>query len=445
MILLRNFGNIFKIPELTHKILFTFLALIVYRIGALIPAIGINTEFLSEYMRRGATGFGGLLSYFDTFSGGALQNGTIFALAVGPYITASIMMQMLSMTVPSLEALMKEGEFGRKVINQYTRYLALVLSIAYAFSAALYLENLNATQLPGLLVTPGWGFKLLFTLSLTVGSMFTMWLGEQISLFGIGNGSSMIIFAGIVSRFPEYIRTTIEAARDGRINWLVALLIFVGFVVISGCIVFLEKGDRKIPVQYARRIIGQRVYGGQSTYIPFKINTVGVMPVIFASTVLGIPLVLIGMFADRFTWLMPMARALGQGGFLYNALEFALIIFFTYFYTAIAFNPTELADNMKKSGGFVPGIRPGKQTANYFDYILTRIGLVGAIYLGILAVTPNILGTLLNIPFNVSGTSLLIMVGVALETSSQVEAYLIEHNYKGFLSTGSMTIKRMVR
>jgi preprotein translocase subunit SecY len=440
VVLLKNFKNIFKIPELTRKILFTLGVLIVYRIGVAIPAIGINTELLVDYMKK-ASGFSGLLSYFDTFSGGALQFCTILALGVGPYITASIMMQVLSMTVPTLEALMKEGEYGRKTINQYTRYLAFGLSIVYAFFYALYLENLNATQIPGLLVSSGLGFKFLFTLSLTVGAMFTMWLGEQISLFGIGNGSSMIIFAGIVSRFPQYIRNTVEAVLDGQMHWIIALLILVGFVVISGCIVFLEKGDRKIPVQYARRIIGQRVYGGQSTYIPFKINTAGVMPVIFAQAILNIPLFIVGTFVGRFPWMQPIANALTVGGFLYNTLDFALIIFFTFFYTAIAFNPTELADNIKKSGGFIPGIRPGKQTADFFDFILTRIGLVGAIYLGILAVTPTIVASLFQLPFSINGTSLLIMVGVALELSSQIESYLLEHKYEGFLSSGRMKSK----
>jgi len=439
VILLKNFGNIFKIPELTRKILFTLGVLIVYRIGVSIPAIGINTELLAGAFQKKA-GFGGLLGYFDMVSGGALQLCTIFALGIGPYITASIMMQMLSLTVPSLEALVKEGEYGRKIINQYTRYLAVLLSIAYAFSYSLYLENLNVTQSPGLLVSSGLGFKLLFTLSLTVGSTLVMWLGEQISLFGIGNGSSMIIFAGIVARFPFYIKSIIEALRDGRLNILVALLILVGFALLAACIVYLEKGDRKIPVQYARRIIGQRVYGGQSTYIPFKINTAGVMPVIFSQALLNIPVFIVGMFVDRWKWLRPVADAL-QGGFLYSAFEFALIIFFTYFYTAIAFNPTELADNIKKGGGFIPGIRPGKQTADFFDYILNRIGLVGAVYLGVLAITPNILSIIFKLPFSVSGTSLLIMVGVALETSAQIEAYLIEHKYEGFLSSGRIKSK----
>ncbi len=431
MVLLKNFGNIFKIPELTRKLMFTLGVLIIYRIGAYIPAIGINTTLLADMMAK-ASAFRGFLGFFDTFSGGSLQFCTIFALGIQPYITASIMMQMLSMTVPSLEAMMKEGDYGRRVINQYTRYVALVLGIGYSFAYAMYLSNQNATSTPGLITMPQWSFVFLFTLSLTVGSMFVMWLGEQISLFGIGNGSSMIIFAGIVARFPTMFAQllTIHPAK--------AALVLILFILIAGCIVYLEKGERKIPVQYARRIIGQRVYGGQSTFIPFKINTAGVMPVIFASSLLNIPLFLIGILADRFGALKMISGALAYNGAIYNALEFGLIIFFTFFYTAIAFNPTELADNMKKSGGFIPGIRPGKQTADYFDYILTRIGLVGAIYLGILAVAPNLLTGLLNIPFVISGTSLLIMVGVALETSAQIESYLIEYKYGSFLSSGRM-------
>lgn len=431
MVLLKNFGNIFRIPELTKKLLFTLGVLIVFRIGSFIPAIGINVSLLAEHMAK-ASAFRGLLSFFDTFSGGALQQCTIFALGISPYITASIMMQMLSMTIPSLELLAKEGDYGRKVINQYTRYLALLLSIGYGFAYAMYLTNANATTTPGLLVSPGTGFIMLFTLSLTVGASFVMWLGEQISLMGIGNGSSMIIFAGIISRFPSFLAQILS------LNIIKAIIIIAVFILITACIVYLEKGDRKIPVQYARRIIGQRVYGGQSTYIPFKINTAGIMPVIFASSLLNIPMFLIGILADRWPMLKGMADALRYGGFLYSSLEFALIIFFTYFYTAIAFNPTELADNIKKSGGFIPALRPGKQTAEYFDYILNRIGLVGAIYLGVLAVAPSLIGALLNVPLVISGTSLLIMVGVALETSAQIESYLIEHKYEGFLASGRM-------
>ena len=429
MVLLKNFKNIFLIPELMKKILFTLGVLIVYRLGVFIPVIGINIPLLTEHMKRlGAAG--GLLGYLDIFSGGALAQCTLFALGIGPYITASIMMQMLSMTLPYFEQLAKEGEYGRKIINQYTRYLALVLSVGYSLGYATYLEHAN------LILTPGLAFKALFVLSLTVGALFVMWLGEQISLMGLGNGSSLIIFAGIVARFPDYVIKTIHWVQVGNMHVVMAFLILAIFVVITGCIVFLEKGDRKIPVQYARRVIGQRVYGGQSTYIPFKINTAGIMPVIFASSILNIPIFVSSMFAQRYDFFRVAAEWLKFGGVFYNILEFILIVFFTYFYTAMVFNPVELADQMKKNGGFVPGIRPGKQTADFFDYILNRIGLVGALYLGTLALLPNILSAVINMPFILGGTSLLIVVGVALETSSQIESYLIEHKYEGFLATG---------
>lgn len=429
MVFLKSFKNIFLIPELTRKLLFTLAVLIVYRIGVFVPVIGINVPLLTQYMEK-AGAAGGLLSYLDVFSGGALQQCTLFALGIGPYITASIMMQILSMTIPYLEQKMKEGEYGRKEINQYTRYLALLLSIGYSIGYATYLEHAN------LVISPGIAFKALFVLSLAVGAMFVMWLGEQISLFGLGNGSSMIIFAGIVARFPEYVIRTIHWVQIGNMSSVVAVFILLIFIALTACVVFLEKGDRKIPVQYARRVIGQRVYGGQSTYIPFKINTAGVMPVIFASSVLNIPMFLISLLSQRYEIFRAAADILKVNGFLYNILTFALIVFFTYFYTALIFNPTELADSMKKNGGFVPGIRPGKQTADFFDYILTRIGLVGAVYLGILALLPNILNAVIPMPFYLGGTSLLIVVGVALETSSQIESYLIEHNYGSFLKTG---------
>ncbi|MFA6066180.1 MAG: preprotein translocase subunit SecY [Candidatus Babeliaceae bacterium] len=437
MVLLKNFKNIFFIPELTKKLLFTLGVLIVYRIGTFIPVIGINVALLAEHMNR-LDAVGGLLSYLDLFSGGALQQCTLFALGVGPYITASIMMQMLSMTVPYLEQLAKEGEYGRKVINQYTRYLAFILSIGYSFGYATYLESVN------LVISPGLAFKALFVMSLTVGALFVMWLGEQISLMGLGNGSSMIIFAGIVARFPEYVVRTIHAVQIGNMNIFIALGIAIFFIVLTACIVFLEKGDRKIPVQYARRIIGQRVYGGQSTYIPFKINTAGVMPVIFASSVLNVFVFPITMLSQKFEILKVITDVLKVNGFLYNVFTFGLIVFFTFFYTALVFNPVELADSMKKNGGFIPGIRPGKQTADFLDYILTRIGLVGAIYLGTLALLPNILMALVSMPFYLGGTSLLIVVGVALETSAQIESYLFDNKYEGFLASGKR-IKGAVR
>lgn len=426
MVLLNNFKNIFKIPELKNKLLITLGIIIVHRIGAYIPAIGVNVANLATHLAQ-SPAISGLLKYFDIVSGGALDKFGIFALGIGPYINASIIMQILSLTLPSLEALSKEGEYGRKIINQYTRYLTLIISIGYAFVSAVLLNNQNLSN-PELLVQGGIGFIALFTLSLTVGSMFVMWLGEQISLFGIGNGSSMIIFSGIISRLPSGIAALVQTAQTKPLNVFILISIFI-LIIFS--IIYLEKASRKIPVQYARRIVGQRVYGGQSSYIPFKINTSGVMPVIFAQALLNAPMFIVGLFGIK--WL---TEAFQPGGLMYSALEFALIIFFTYFYAAIAFNPEELADNMKKSGGFVPGIRPGKQTANYFDFILNRIGLVGAIYLGLLAIAPGILSRILGVPAFINGTSLLIMVSVALDMSAQIEAYLIEHKYEGFLSTG---------
>jgi preprotein translocase subunit SecY len=305
--------------------------------------------------------------------------------------------------------------------------LALGLSIVYSIVYSTYIEYNQ------LFLSPGLGAKAIFVLSLTVGSLFTMWLGEQISLLGLGSGSSLIIFTGIVSSFPDYVARTVEWVRIGNMHLLLALFILVFFIAVIACIVFLEKGDRKIPVHYARRVIGQRVYGGQNTYIPFKINNVGVMPIIFASSVLNIPFFVFSFLAQRFDsfkWIVDLFKV---NGLLYNILEFFLILFFTFFYLTLVYNPVELANDMKKQGGFVPGIRPGKQTADYFDYILTRIGLVGAFYLAMLALLPNILSAVVTMPFMLQGTSLLISVGVALEISALIESSLIEHDYGSFI------------
>ena len=320
------------------------------------------------------------------FSGGALKECTLFALGMQPYITATIVMQMLGMTIPTLEQLLKEGEYGRKIINQYTRYLTFAISIFHSLTYATILER------QGLVLEPGWSFRLFFILSLTVGSMFVMWLGEQISLFGIGNGSSVIIFAGIVSQFPDHFIKTYEAAAQGVLDPIIALFILLVFLAITAIIVFLERGERKIPVQYTRRIVGQRVYGGQSTYIPFKLNTANVMPVIITGAVMSMPMFLISMLEDRFA----VFKWLQESVFLpttipYNVIEFILIVTFSFMYTALVYNPDELAENIKKSGGFIPGIRPGKNTAEFFNYILTRVGLRRCLYLATLAVIPNFL------------------------------------------------------
>jgi preprotein translocase subunit SecY len=431
VVILKNLKNIFSIPELRKKLFFTLGVLIIYRLGTYIPVIGVDVNRLRDFMQQ-ASKLSGLLGYLDVFSGGALAQCTLFALGIMPYITASIMMQVLGFTVPYFEQLLKEGEFGKRLINQYTRYVALGISIVYSSMYAAALESY------GLVLEPDWTFRFVFILSLSVGCMAVMWLGEQISLFGIGNGSSMLIFAGIVARFPDYVIKTIHAVQTSRLDAIVGILIWIAFILITACIVFLEKGDRKIPVQYARRVIGQRVYGGQNTYIPFKINSASVMPVIFASSVLNIPLSVAGMLAKKYKFFSMVYEKMSQTGLLFNVLQFILIVFFYFFYTALVFNPTELADNIKKSGGFIPGLRPGRKTAEFFDHILTRLGLVGATYLGLLAVLPNVMAAVVTMPFYLGGTALLIVVGVALDTSSQIESYLIEHNYEGFLSSGRL-------
>ena len=429
MIVVKSFKNMFNIPELKNKILFTLGVLVVYRLGTLIPIVGVNVKLLTAYMKQAAV-LGSFFQYLDTFSGSHFERCTLFSLGISPNITASIMMQLLGMSIPSLERLLKEGEFGRKIFNQYTRYLTLGLSIVYSTSYAIFLEN------QGLVLDPGWGFRILFVMSMVAGSMFVMWLGEQISIYGIGNGASMIIFAGIVARFPIDVMKTIRAVDLGTIGIFTALFILVFFLAVIACIVFLEKGERKIPVQYARRMVGNRMYAGQSSYIPFKINAVGVMPVIFASSMLQIPMYIITMLSGRFPGLKDLPTYFLPTGIMYNAVTFILIMFFTFFYTALIFDPKELAQNMKKSGGFIPGVRPGGRTEQFFDYILTRLGFLGAVYLGILSILPNMLVVMIPaMPFYLGGTALLIVVGVALETSSQVETYLVEHRYERFLST----------
>ncbi len=430
MIVVKSFKNIFNIPELRRKILFTLGVLIVFRLGTILPIVGVNIKLLAEYMKQ-ATNLGSLFKYLDTFSGSNFERCTLFSLGISPNITASIMMQLLGMSVPSFERLLKEGEFGRKIFNQYTRYLTLVLSVFYSVSYATFLESQN------LVLTPGWGFRAMFILSMVTGSMFVMWLGEQISIYGIGNGASMIIFAGIVARFPIYVSNTINYVDWGKISLFTALFIVVFFLIVIACIVYLEKGERKIPVQYARRMVGNRMYAGQSSYIPFKINAVGVMPVIFASSMLQIPMYIVGMLSSKFPVLKALPDYFLPTGIMYNAMVFVLIMFFTFFYTALIFDPEKLSQDMKKGGGFIPGIRPGRRTEQFFDYILTRLGLLGALYLGVLAIIPNALMIMIPaMPFYLGGTALLIVVGVASESAAQIESYLIEHRYEGFLSTG---------
>lgn len=433
VVLLRNFKNIFLVPELRRKLAFTLGVLAVYRFGAHVPIPGVNTAALSSLLSSNIAG--GLISYLDLFSGGALKNFAIFALGMIPYINASIMMQLLTVMVPSLEQLSKEGEYGRKVIGQYTRYLTLGLSLIQGFGISVFIESQSQY---GLALNPGWSFRLTTVLILSVGAIFVMWLGEQINAHGIGNGSSMIIFAGIVVGLPGAIIKVVNHVQMGQIDpLLVGLLIFITLTVIV-CIIFLEKGERRVAVQYAKRVVGHKVYGGQSSYIPLKINPSGVIPVIFASAIIQMPMMLAGVLASRFPWLSFISEWFSSSGAVFYVLEAGLIIFFAFFYTAVIFNPAELADNIRKSGGFIPGIRPGKRTSEFFDYLLTRIGFPGAVYLATLAILPSILQNIFNFPVIFSGISLLIVIGVAMDTSAQIESHLIERRYEGFLNTGRL-------
>lgn len=437
-VLLRSFKNIFLVSELRNKIFFTLGVFLVYRLGTHIPIPGVNTHAFSKLLGSGVVG--GLLSYLDLFAGGALKRFAIFALGMGPYINASIMMQLLTVMLPSLERLSKEGEHGRRIINQYTRYLTFGLSLMYGLSTSLLIER---TQ--GLVITPGWGFRLTTTMVMAVGALFVMWLGEQISAHGIGNGSSMIIFAGIISTFPNALVKIFEKIRIGgaeEMFWAVLL----GILLISAItfIIFMERGERRIPVQYAKRVIGHKVYGGQSSYIPLKLNSAGVIPVIFASALMSMPVAIASLLATKIPFFKIVVEDwLRQGGILSTVLTAGLIMFFAFFYTAIIFNPVELADNIRKSGGFIPGIRPGKRTADFFDYVLTRVGLPGSLYLAVLAIAPGIIYLMLpQLPTIFAGISLLIVIGVSLDTSSQIEAQLIERRYEGFLSSGRLKGRR---
>ncbi len=419
--------NIFRVPELKRRVLFTCALLIVYRIGAHIPTPGIDAHALSLFFQQQA---GNLLGFFDLFSGGALRRLSVFALGIMPYISASIILQLLAVVVPALEKLQKEGEQGRKKITQYTRYGTVFLAAVQGLGIAVGLEGM---QIKGAAVVPhpGWGFRLLTTITLTAGTIFIMWLGEQISERGIGNGISLLIFAGIIVRLPEAIVASWTLITQGEMNVLVFLLLLVIMVAVVAGVILMTLGQRRISVQYAKRVVGRRVYGGQSTHIPLRVNTAGVIPVIFASSIIAFPAT-IAQFVKH-PWAAAVSSWLQFGGLPYTLLYGGGIIFFTYFYTAIIFNPADVADNMKKYGGFIPGIRPGSKTAEFIERILDRITLVGALYLAAISILPEIMITHLNVPFYFGGTSLLIVVGVALDTVQQVESHLLMRHYEGFL------------
>ncbi len=425
--MIEQLGNIFRVPELRRRVLFTCGLLIVYRIGAHVPTPGIDASARSRFFEQQA---GNLLGFFDLFSGGALRRLSVFALGIMPYISASIILQLLAVVIPVLEKLQKEGEQGRKKITQYTRYGTVGLAAVQALGIAIGLESM---QVGGALVvpSPGWAFRLMTTLTLTGGTIFLMWLGEQISERGIGNGISLLIFAGIIVLMPEAIVASWTLITQGEMNPLTFLALLAMMVFVVAAVIVMTLGQRRIPVQYAKRVVGRRVYGGQSTHIPLRVNTAGVIPVIFASSIIVFPAT-IAQFVKH-PWAQAVQSWLAFGGLLYTIIYGAGIIFFTYFYTAIIFNPIDVADNMKKYGGYIPGIRPGSKTAEFIERVLDRITLVGALYLAAISILPEILITQMNVPFYFGGTSLLIVVGVALDTVQQVESHLLMRHYEGFL------------
>ena len=431
-----GFGNIFKIPELKKRILYTFALLIVYRIGVHVPTPGIDAVALASFFARAK---GTLLGMFDMFSGGALERLSVFALGIMPYISASIILQLLTVVVPHLERLSKEGEQGRKKITQYTRYGTVLLSIIQGFGISVGLEQMSSPGGASVVLNPGWEFRLMTVITLTAGTAFIMWLGEQITEKGIGNGISLIIFAGIVARLPNAVANTFKLLSTGEMGIFLILIMIIFMIAVVGFIIFVEQAQRRIPVQYAKRVVGRKMYGGQSTHLPLKINTSGVIPPIFASSIMMFPAT-IGSFI-AVAWMQNIVSAITPGSIIYEVLFVGLIFFFCYFYTAITFNPDDVAENMKKHGGYIPGIRPGKRTADYIERVLTRITLGGAIYVSAVCVLPSILISKFNVPFYFGGTALLIVVGVAIDTVSQIESHMLTRHYEGFLKKGGDKVK----
>ena len=428
--MLGGFGNIARVPELKKRVLFTLAMLAVFRIGVHIPTPGVDGAALAAFFESSR---GTLLGLFDMFAGGALKQFSVFALGIMPYISASIILELLTVVIPHLERLKKEGEAGRKKITQYTRYGTVLLSCIQGFGIAVGLEGM-ASGGQMVVPSPGWAFRLMTVITLCAGTSFIMWLGEQINERGIGNGISLIIFAGIVAGLPQAILSTFGMVSTGEMGPLLVLALLVLMVLVIAVIVYCERGQRRIPVQYAKRVVGRRVMGGQSTHLPLKINTSGVIPPIFASSIIMFPAT-IAQFV-KLPYMDVVQAALAPGSWLYNLLYVGFIFFFCYFYTAVTFNPVDVADNMKKYGGFIPGIRPGRRTADYIDRVLTRITFGGAVYVSVVCILPTFLITKFNVPFYFGGTALLIVVGVAIDTVGQIESHLLTRHYEGFLKKG---------
>lgn len=426
--MLEALKNIFKIPELKGRVLFSLGMLAIYRIGCHIPTPGIDRIALSHFFKQAQ---GTLLGLFDMFSGGALERLSVFALGIMPYISSSIIFQLLTVVVPAIEKLSKEGESGRKKIIQYTRYGTVVLSVVQGLGIAIGLESMRGPA--GELVVPnaGWSFRLLTVLTLTAGTAFIMWLGEQMSEKGIGNGISLIIFAGIVAQIPTAIGNTIKLLNAGQISLFVIIFVLaLMFAVIAG-IVFVERGQRRLPIHYAKRVVGLKTFNAQSSHLPLKVNMAGVIPPIFASSIIMFPATIANFI--NIPWVQQAAKSLSPGNWAYNVFYVAFIVFFCYFYTAVTFNPVDVAENIKKHGGYIPGIRPGKETSDFMDSVLTRLTFAGAIYISVVCVLPSILIGKFNLPFYFGGTALLIAVGVGMDTVAQIESHLITRNYEGFL------------
>jgi preprotein translocase subunit SecY len=441
--LAQGFQNIFKIPELKNRILMTFGLLAIYRLGIHIPTPGIDVAALGDFFDSAS---GTLFGFFDMFSGGGLSNLSVFALGIMPYISASIILQLLTVVIPYLEKLSKEGDEGRKKITQYTRYGTVVLSSIQGFGISFGLEQMQSPAGDPVVLDPGWAFRIMTMITLTAGTSFIMWLGEQITERGVGNGISLIIFAGIVAMMPTAIIKSFALVGETGIQPLVFVFLIVMMVLVVAAIIYMERGQRKLPVQYAKRVVGRKMYGGSSTHLPLKINTAGVIPPIFASSILMFPLTIFNFLPQEVIknniWLEKLINQFNPTALLYNFIYVLLIIFFCYFYTAVTFNPIDVADNMKRYGGFIPGIRPGKRTADYIDKVLTRITLVGAFYVAAVCVLPTILISMYGVPFYFGGTALLIVVGVALDTAQQIESHMLSRHYDGFMKKGKLKGRR---
>lgn len=427
-----GFQNIAQIPELRRRIIFVLMMFAVYRAGVQIPTPGINGDALSAFFEQQA---GTLFGMFNMFSGGALENFSIFALGIMPYISASIIFQLLTVVVPQLEALKKEGEAGQRKITQYTRYATVGLSLIQSMMISVGLEGMAPPAgTESIVIDPGWGFRLMTMLTLTSGTAFIMWLGEQITERGIGNGISLIIFAGIVARMPAAIVNTFKMVSTGDMTLIFLPILMAMMAGVIGIIIFFETAQRRIPIQYAKRMVGKQMYGGQRSHLPLKVNMAGVIPPIFASSIMMFPAT-IGRFIEV-NWVQQITGYLAWGSPLHTLLYVAFIVFFCFFYTAVTFNPVDVAENLKKNGGFVPGIRPGKKTADFIDKIIVRLTVIGAIYVSAVCVLPTILINKINVPFYFGGTALLIVVGVGIDTLSQIESHSIARNYDGFLKSG---------